>query len=372
MKKLAIITTHPIQYYAPVFKLLAANKRLNIKVYYTRGEETLQQFDPGFGKVISWDIPLLEGYSYQWVQHQDLIAQVASWQPDALLVYGWPFKGHLKCLRFFKNKIPLYFRGDSTLLNEATGLKKLLRKLFLSWIYKHVDHAFYVGSHNKAYFKKYGLKDHQLSFAPHAIDNTRFEDEQASSVKELRASLNLSKDDILILYAGKFDPVKNVASLLSAFINMNNPTAHLLLVGNGAEETNLKQQAQQSTLSANIHFISFQNQSRMPVFYQAADLFCLLSISETWGLAVNEAMACSKAILVSDKVGCAVDLIKDGYNGRTFKAQSLASLTQQLELLINQGKDGLKQMGTNSKQIISHWTFQKQVDAIESTVIKHG
>ncbi|SDJ31414.1 Glycosyltransferase involved in cell wall bisynthesis [Pedobacter sp. ok626] len=372
MKKLAIITTHPIQYYAPVFKLLGGSEQLEISVYYTRGNSAMQQPDPGFQQLISWDIPLLEGYSYQWVKHRDLIAQVANWQPDALLVYGWPFKGHLKCLRFFKNKIPIYFRGDSTLLNEPKGLKKLLRKLYLSWVYKHVDHAFYVGSHNKAYFKKYGLKDHQLSFAPHAIDNTRFEDEQESSVKGLRSSLNIGKDEILILYAGKFDPVKNVDLLLSAFINMNNPTAHLLLVGNGVEEENLKQQAQKSTLSANIHFIGFQNQSHMPVFYQAADLFCLPSSSETWGLAVNEAMACSKAILVSDKVGCAVDLVKDGYNGWTFKAQSLTSLTQHLEKSVHQGKNELAQMGANSKQIINHWTFQKQVNAIESAVIKHG
>jgi glycosyltransferase involved in cell wall biosynthesis len=371
VKKLAIITTHPIQYYAPVFKLLAGTAQLSIKVYYTRGEETLQQFEPGFGKMISWDIPLLEGYSYQWMQAGDLTVQVATWQPDALLVYGWAFKGHLKCLRFFKNKIPVYFRGDSTLLNETTGLKKLLRTLFLRWVYKHIDYAFYVGTNNKAYFKKHGLKNHQLSFAPHAIDNARFEDEQ-ESVKELRSSLNIRPDEILILYAGKFDLVKNVDLLLSAFINMNNPGAHLLLVGNGIEELNLKRKAQQSALSANIHFTPFQNQSHMPAFYQAADLFCLPSTSETWGLVVNEAMACSKAVLVSDKVGCAIDLVKDGYNGSIFKAQSLTSLTQHLALLINQGKDGLTQMGTNSKQIINYWTFQKQVAAIETAVIKHG
>jgi glycosyltransferase involved in cell wall biosynthesis len=372
VKKLAIITTHPIQYYAPVFKLLGASERLDIKVYYTRGEETLQQFDPGFGKLISWDIPLLEGYSYQWVLHRNLIAQVASWQPDALLVYGWSFNGHLNCLRFFKKKIPVYFRGDSTLLNEPTGLKKLLRKLYLSWVYKHVDHAFYVGTNNKAYFKKHDLKNYQLSFAPHAIDNARFEDKQDLSVKELRASLSVSDDEVLILYAGKFESRKNVKLLLMAFITLCKPGVHLLLVGNGIEEVQLKRSAQKSALSANIHFLPFQNQSQMPVIYQASDLFCLPSTSETWGLAVNEAMACSKAVLVSDKVGCAVDLVKDGYNGWIFKAQSLTSLTQHLTLLVNQSKDGLTQMGTNSKQIINHWTFQKQVAAIETAVIKHG
>lgn len=371
MKKLAIISTHPIQYYAPVFKLLAASEQLTIKVYYTRGEETKQQFDPGFGKIISWDIPLLEGYSYQWVQHQDLTVKVAGWQPDALLVYGWAFKGHLKCMRFFKNKIPVYFRGDSTLLNEPRGLKKTLKKMCLRWVYKHVDHAFYVGTNNRAYFKKYGLKDHQLSFAPHAIDNIRFEDEDKVAAKELRLSLNIGSHEILILYAGKFEAVKNVSLLLSAFINLNKPGIHLLLVGNGIEEIGLKQKAQQSSLSANIHFMAFQNQSRMPVIYQAADLFCLPSTSETWGLAVNEAMACSKAVLVSDNVGCAVDLVKDGYNGGIFKSQSLASLSQRLELLLDQDKGGLVLMGAHSKQTINHWTFQKQVSIIEY-LIKHG
>ncbi|WEK19695.1 MAG: glycosyltransferase family 4 protein [Candidatus Pedobacter colombiensis] len=371
MKKLAIITTHPIQYYAPVFKLLATGGQLNIKVYYTRGEETTQQFDPGFGKVISWDIPLLEGYSYQWAQHHNLTTQLATWQPDAILVYGWAFKGHLKCLRYFKNKIPVYFRGDSTLLNEPAGLKKLLKKLYLSWVYRHVDHAFYVGTSNKAYFKRYGLKDHQLSFAPHAIDNERFGANHEIAAQELRLSLNVGKNDILILYAGKFEPIKQLMLLLSAFIALRKPHVHLLLAGNGIEEADLKHKAQQNALSANIHFLTFQNQSRMPILYQAADLFCLPSISETWGLAINEAMACAKAVLVSDKVGCAVDLVKDGYNGRIFKAQSLADLVWHLELLVNSGKNGLAQMGMHSKQIINHWTFQKQVASIKAT-ITHG
>ena len=127
MQKLAIVITHPIQYYAPVFKLLHERQNISIRVFYTWGEAAQQKFDPGFGKNISWDIPLLEGYPYGWVQNiagdpgshhakgidnPGLIAQVNAWQPDAILVYGWFYKSHLKALRYFKNKIPVQLSGD--------------------------------------------------------------------------------------------------------------------------------------------------------------------------------------------------------------------------------------------------------------------
>ena len=182
MKRLAIITTHPIQYYAPVFQLLHKRGKLDIKVFYTWGEASAHKFDPGFNKTIKWDIPLLEGYPYEWVKNTskepgthhfngvinpDLIDQIKNWQPDALLIYGWGFQSHLKVLRYFKNKVPVYFRGDSTLLDEENGTRTILKTAFLKWVYRHVDHAFYPGTNTKAYFKKYGLKvNNQFKFCP--------------------------------------------------------------------------------------------------------------------------------------------------------------------------------------------------------------
>lgn len=387
MKKLAIISTHPIQYYAPIFKLLEERQQLTIKVFYTWGISAMQKFDPGFGKTINWDLPLLAGYPYQWVQNTaavpgshhfkgiinpNLIEQITAWQPDALLVYGWAYQSHLKCMRYFKNKLPVYFRGDSTLLYPASGLRKQLKKLYLRWVYRHIDHAFYVGSHNKAYFKHYGLTEAQLSFAPHAVDNNRFACNATAEAEALRHSLNIGQQDTLLLYAGKFEPVKSVILLLRAFISLHRPNIHLLLVGNGKDETMLKQVAQQSELHNQIHFFDFQNQSVMPIIYQAADLFCLPSLTESWGLAVNEAMACSTAILVSDGVGCATDLVKPGQNGEIFKTQSLNSLTWHLALLLGKNKKELATMGRRSKQIITGWSFQTQVQAMETTILKYG
>jgi glycosyltransferase involved in cell wall biosynthesis len=379
--RLAIITTHPIQYYAPVFQLLARRKNIEIKVFYTWGEQAQQKFDPGFGKTVAWDIPLLDGYPFVWVENTSahagshhfkgvinpyLIANIEEFKPDAMLVIGWAYDSHLKIIRYFKNKLPVYFRGDSTLLDRQTGVKFMLKSLYLKWLYKHINHAFYVGTNSKNYFKKYGLKDSQLTFAPHAIDNERFAMDRYAEAGELRTNLHIPNDAILILFAGKFEVKKDPQLLLNAFIALNQPNTHLLFVGNGHLEAELKSQA---STHVNIHFIDFQNQAYMPVIYQACDIFCLPSKgpNETWGLAVNEAMASGRAILVSDRCGCAIDLV-NSKNGIIFKSGNIEQIILGLRKLAA-NKSKLTKMGQQSAGIITDWSFEHIATAIENKLL---
>jgi glycosyltransferase involved in cell wall biosynthesis len=381
VKKLAIITTHPIQYYAPIFKLLHQRNLIAIKVFYTLGQQQAG-YDPGFGKNIEWDIPLLDGYNYEWIKNTseapgshhpkgiinpELVSQINQFHPTAILVFGWNYTSHLNIIRHFKNKIPVYFRGDSTLLDTINPFKDILKTLYLKWIYKHIDHAFYVGTQNKAYFKKYGLKDHQLSFAPHAIDNERFSVNRSVEANKLRDKLGINKDDTLITFAGKFEAKKAPMLLLAAFIKLNKPNLHLLFTGNGKLEQSLKQMA---SGRGNIHFLDFQNQTDMPVIYQACDVFCLPSAGpgETWGLAINEAMACNKAILVSDKVGGAIDMVKENYNGAIFKSNNEKSLADAL-VELTPSKRVLQEHGKNSGILIQKWNFTAIAAAIENKLL---
>ena len=372
-KRLAIVATHPIQYYAPVFKLLA--KSLELKVFYSGGKQLINQYDHGFKKQIVWDLSLLDGYNHEFLSNTskqpgshhfrgiinpDAIAKINSFQPHAILIYGWSYQSHLKLIRHFKGKIPIYFRGDSTLLDQNRGIKNLLKGIFLRFVYKHIDLAFYVGSANKAYFKKYGLKENQLIFAPHAIDNRRFSENRKTEALSIREKLNIPLNDILILFAGKLEPKKDPILLLEAFNQLNLPYVHLLFVGNGIQEKVLKLNAR----IKNVHFIAFQNQTQMPAIYQCADLFCLPSKGpgETWGLAVNEAMASGLAVLVSDKVGCARDLV-DTNVGDCFKSCNLGDIKQKLIALTAQ-KQTLNKMGQNAQIKIQDWSFEYQTQAI--------
>ncbi len=387
MKRLAIITTHPIQYNAPLFKMLHERGCVAVKVFYTWGEQVLiSKYDPGFGRVIEWDIPLLQGYEHTFVKNisadpgshhhaginnPTLIDEVKNWNADAVLVFGWHFKSHLKCLRYFKGRIPVFFRGDSTLLDETSGgFRKIIKTIILKWIYRHVDVAFYVGSANKAYFKRYGMRDHQLVFAPHAIDNNRF----AAAVDEsVRSSLGLSDREVLFVFAGKFEPKKDPLLLLNAFVSINKENTHLLFVGNGQLENTLKSvwSTLDQPIRRRIHFMDFQNQRSMPEIYKSADVFVLPSLGpgETWGLALNESMATSKAVLASDKCGGSADLIRNGENGYIFKAGCLKALSEKMQLL-SQDKKELQSMGEASFNIISACTLESISQAIENAMTR--
>ncbi len=176
------------------------------------------------------------------------------------------------------------FRGDSHLLDEKIGFKQLLRGITLSWIYKFIDTALHVGTNNKAYYLKHGLKENQLVFAPHAIDNERFHDNKEKAFelhsRKYRDKLGLKENDIVLAFIGKLQSKKNPELLLNAFSLHFRENVHLLYIGNGELEQNLKMKAKQST---NIHFLDFQNQSLMPLVYRIADILILPSQeNETW------------------------------------------------------------------------------------------
>ncbi|WP_316759909.1 glycosyltransferase family 4 protein [Pedobacter aquatilis] len=384
--RLAIVISHPIQYYAPLFKILAGQNHLKLKVFYTLGENE-HLIDDGFKKKIAWDIPLLSGYEYEFLQNTAkkpgshhfmgidnpfLIDKLKAFTPNAILIYGWSYLSHFRTIMYFNKKIPLWFRGDSTLIDQQPLFRAALKTILLGWVYRHVEKAFFVGQNSKAYFKHYGLKEQQLVFAPHSIDNKRFSIDRKTEAEQLRKKFNISDSEILVLFSGKFEKKKDPLILLEAFCKLNKVGLHLLFVGNGVLEKELKERAhKQAGVNAysNIHFLGFQNQSVMPTIYQACDLFCLPSQgpNETWGLSVNEAMASSRAILVSDKVGCAIDLVTPQKNGYIFKSNDLDDLTNKLDILTNNFNE-LTKMGAYSNISIQNWSLQQQAAAyIEQT-----
>ena len=378
MKKLAIITTHPIQYHAPWFSLLAATAKVDLKVFYTWSQTEYGVVDRTFGQVIHWDIPLLNGYRYEFIKNiakdpgshhkggidcPGLIKKIEEFRPDIVFVFGWNFKSHFQVMKYFKGKIPVWFRGDSTLLGEKVGLKRYFRRLSLRYVYSHIDKAFYVGSENKRYYMAHGVKGEQLVFAPHAVDNDRFYDsgekDYERSAKIWRTELGLKENDLVVLFAGKFDENKRpdllIRSIKAANMVRHNPLK-LVLVGSGPKEEYLKNLAGKDD---HIQFVAFQNQTRMPLVYRLGNMLCLPSKLETWGLAVNEAMASGRGVIVSDQVGCRVDLIKLNENGSIFN-DSKTLEKQLMELTMEK----CKVMSISALEQIKPWNFKVIVDAI--------
>jgi glycosyltransferase involved in cell wall biosynthesis len=385
-KKLAIITSHPIQYNAPLFELLQQRNHIDLHVFYTWGKEVLEnKYDPGFEKEIVWDIPLLNGYEYTFlkniaadkgshhfkgIQNPGIIEAIEQYKPDAILLYGWAFKSHLKVLKHFKHKIPLLFRGDSTLLDKINPAKKILRNFFLRWVYRKIDIALYAGINNRLYFKAAGVKDEQLVFMPHAVDNQRFHKWSANHPDfntGFKHELGIADTDFIFLFAGKLECKKSPELLLESFLNGNfESDIHLVFAGDGNLFTALKEKAK---TNKHVHFTGFINQNRIPEIYLNADVVILPSAGpgETWGLAINEAMACSKPVIVSDCCGCAADLVDEDVNGYVFSAGNKKDLLDKMKKMIEK-RLTLKQMGASSFNIITEYSFEKAAETIENTL----
>jgi glycosyltransferase involved in cell wall biosynthesis len=381
-KKLAIISSHPIQYNAPLFAMLSRSELLEIKVFYTWSQSRETLFDKDFGKIIQWDIPLLDGYEYAFAENVSKIpgpgsfrgivcpalnSMITDWGAEALLVYGWAYHAHYHAMKYFKGKIPVWFRGDSTLLDETGGIKKTLRRVFLRFIYRKADYAFFVGENNRQYYLKHGFRVNHLFFAPHAIDNQRFGNqtgEQQRDAEKWREELGIGPDDIAVLFVGKFEPKKNPLLLIQAGLILNNPAVHFIFVGNGMLENQMKTMAGGNN---NFHFLPFQNQSRMPVTYYLSDILALPSQGpgETWGLVVNEAMSCGKAVLVSDKSGCAIDLVNPGENGYIMASGNIDECVELLKKMTI-SRELAKKMGQVSRQRIASWSFEEICKSYEA------
>lgn len=384
MKRLAIVTSHPIQYNAPWFALLSKSEGIHVKVFYTWGQlQSELKFDPGFGKTVQWDIPLLEGYEYTFVDNvarapgshhrkgiinPSLNREIEQWEADAMLIFGWNFISHLKCIRYFHKKIPVLFRGDSTLLDEKSGIKTSIRRIFLKWVYSKIDVAFYAGTNNKKYFLAHGLKNKQLVFAPHSVDNHRFAEPNElyqQQAKALRKQLGIETQDIVLLFVGKMEQKKNPFFLVELLKRHGNPRLKVLFVGNGALENRLKISASNDK---RIIMLNFQNQQQMPVIYRVADLVVLPSTGpgETWGMVLNEAMACGKAVASSPGVGATVDLVHER-NGVVINFDDTTVIDGLVEKAL-QNSFVLQQMGQHSLVKIKQYSFEKIVNAVVSVI----
>ncbi len=382
MKKLAILSSHPIQYNAPLFALLAERGVFELRVFYTWGEDaTNPKYDPDFGKVIQWDIPLLSGYSYQFVkniakqpgshhffgiENPRLIQEIEGWGADVVWIWGWSFKSHLEALRYFHGKISVWFRGDSTLLDDSIGfsLKLVFRGMVLKWVYRHVDTAFFVGENNKKYFLKFGLKENQLVRAPHVVDVERFAawtEQYTRKLESWKTELGIQPNDFVILFAGKFEPKKNPNFIISLAKQLKSDRFKFVMVGNGVLESEINEAAK---LDKRIIVLPFQNQSMMPMTFRLGDVFVLPSVGpgETWGLAMNEALACGIPVFGSKKCGGSIDLLDDSC-GLIFEPNDINAVVQRLNALCS-NIDQLKEMKQNAAKRAQEFHYSKVVEAV--------
>ena len=330
-RRLAVVVSHPIQYYSPWFRRLAAEASLDLRVFYLSDHGVRATTDAQFGAAFAWDTDLLSGYARELVpnisrnpsvttfsglHNPGLRAALRAFAPDAILLFGYAYRTHLALL--LRPPAPILFRGDSHLLATPASTsplspRSLLRSAALRLIYSRAAAFLPVGQANAAYFRHFGVPAKKLFPAPHCVDAAHFAvtPERIAAASAQRAALGIPPEAPVALFAGKLIPKKRPDLLLAAFLRAAVPGAHLVLSGDGEMLPSLRAAA---AGRADVHFLPFANQSEMPTRYLLGDVFVLPSEGrhETWGLAVNEAMHLARPVILSDHVGCHPDLLGAG------------------------------------------------------------
>lgn len=347
-RRLAVVLSHPTQYYSPWFQRLAGGSGLELRVFYLWDFGVRPTRDPQFRREFRWDVDLLEGYESEFVPNRsrrpgpesfrgfdnpELAGRLEAWKPDALLLFGYRWLSHLRAVAWARRRrVPLLFRGDSHRLGRprpSPAVRFMLGRLFRGFA------AFlYVGQANRDYFRTFGVPERKLFFAPHSVNDSLFDprrEETRQAAAELRRKLGLGPDRRVALFAGKLTAAKQPLALAQAFLQLRREDAALVIGGDGEERPALEALAARAP-AGSVHLLPFANQTEMPARYLMADLFVLPSggLYETWGLAVNEAMHLGVPALVSDRVGCQRDLVTDGVTGWVFRAGDAQHLRERL------------------------------------------
>ncbi len=363
--RLAVVLSHPTQYYSPWFRWLRAHTQVVFRVFYLWDFGVTEQRDPEFGRSFAWDVDLLSGYDSEIVpnlskkpgaehffgfKNPGLTERLAAWRPTALLLFGYRWASHMRVISWaHRNRVPILFRGDSHLLGRAQP--PIYARILIRAIFSRFASVLYAGAANREYFATFGVPERKLFFAPHSVNAALFDKGNPANreaADNIRLGLGVGPSTRVVLFAGKLIPAKQPMELLQAFLNLNLPDTFLLFVGDGPELENLRalrlKRAAKPGFSG-VGFLPFANQSEMPSRYLAADLFVLPSRGnyETWGLAVNEAMHMGVPCLVSDRVGCQRDLVTPGETGWVFEAADPGALERRLS-------EALAELGSASRR----------------------
>jgi len=378
--KIAYLLTHPIQYFSPLFREFSKRKDIEFIVYYCSDESIRGSYDPNFKTKVKWDIPILEGYRYKFLKNHSpfpsiykplsglinfgIIKELKNKRFDFIVVNGWNFGTAILTAIVSK---PLNYKvsvfSDTPLKLEL--LKPPYIRYFKKFVFKYFFKLFNFfvvpGEDSFRLIKYYGVNDKNICKTYHCVDNEFFYlyyKRYRKNIKRLKMELNIPYNKFIILFVGKLISKKNPLILLKVLKELNNENIFVVFVGDGPLRNDMMKYIEENEMK-NVSIKGFVNQSEITKYYAVSDILVLPSISETWGLVVNEAFNFGIPAIVSEYVGCANELVIDGYNGFVFKDEN--DLKDKIEKLYKDEKL-LKEMGINALESVKSFNFQNYIE----------
>jgi 1,2-diacylglycerol 3-alpha-glucosyltransferase len=291
----------------------------------------------------------------QWRLATKLWKALNEVDPETLLVPGYYTLPAIAAALWAK----LHHR-QSVLMTESTAAdharswwKEKAKSLLIRALF---DWAIAGGTAHRRYLEELDFPMERVMRFYDVVDNTYFRDRSNELRKSSAPDFSLPAG--YFLYIGRLSEEKNVDGLLdewSAYREAGG-TWPLVIVGNGSVAIDLQQRAAASPFAADVHFAGHKGFSELPLYYAFAGCFVLPSTREPWGLVVNEAMAAGLPVIVSNRCGCAEDLVDPAKNGFIFNPANAGDLAQCLHQMEDATPAELAQMGAASLEIIGRYS----------------
>jgi glycosyltransferase involved in cell wall biosynthesis len=387
MKDLIFVNSHPIQYFAPLYKYLN-EQGIKTQAWYGSDESISGGMDRQFGTEVKWDIPLLQGYQYQFFKNY-------SWKPShfngffglinlgmvkmlfkipksVIVVHGWHYFSHFFIIMLGKmcgHTVCLRCELPENQQLMKIGFKQSVKHFLLrNIIFPRASFFLNIGTQNKLFYKSHGIEDDKIVFCPYSVDNDRFRQDESRLIMEIvsiRERLGIPEQDKVILYSGKYIKKKRPMDVINAFFKLNQPNCWLIMVGEGELRQEMEAKITEYK-STKVLLTGFVNQSQIAEYYAISDVFVMSStVGETWGLSVNEAMNFNLPLVISDITGCSNDLVKEGANGYIYKTGDIQELSEKLnDILFNNKLTG----SSTSKEIVDVYSYDTIAKNIRSLV----
>lgn len=381
--RLAILASHPVPYQVPIYRELAKNSQIDLRVYFCDDRGLSKKMDPGFGLSFKWNISLLDGYEYAFLKNYGIgsdffffgkinpgiIPELKNGKYDAVIVTGYV---HLTNWFVFLTKwftrVPIILRGEADFLKKTSGFwKKAIKRAVLGFLFRTIDAFLYSYTLNKEYFRYYGVPEDKLFFLPCAVDNNFFQSralEMRGKRDKLKELIGIKDKKIpTVVFTGKLISRKRPLDLLIAYDKIRNRAAcNVVIVGDGPEKGRLLAFVEEKRLE-NVFFVGFKDQSEISIFYFIADIFVLPTEFDPSSKTINEAMNFGLAIVTSDCASTSFDLVEKGRSGFIYPMGDATALSERLEKLIS-NPQMRKKFGQNALATVAEWSVQSDAKGI--------
>ncbi|MCS4122716.1 glycosyltransferase [Salinibacter ruber] len=286
--------------------------------------------------------------------------------PDAIAVPGWWDPGALVAIEWAaQNDTPVVMMSDTTAFDTSqVWWRKALKRRVVAL----AQTALVAGTRHADYMAHLGMPRERIHHGYDVVDNQHFA--EGADAARSRANLLRAEHELpakFFLSCCRFVEKKNLFRLVEAYAAYadradSRPWA-LFLVGDGPQREDLESQVETLGVASHVQFAGFRQYDELPLYYGLASAFVHASTQEQWGLVVNEAMAAGLPVLVSERCGCAPDLVAGGENGFTFDPYDTDELAD-LFCRVAQGGVDLETMGAESRRIIRDWSPQTFADRL--------